>query len=143
MARSQSRQLPTLLGQSTLSILFKRIYFCRLGAYWLIEKEKSLQLYFAKDKELELVLQDVVESSWKEDHWKVLKKQLEKSDSKSTSCLRSYKRVCLDYEKYLQMREEGFKKARGGRKKQKRKIMEPNSDSNDAKKVNVETVTAT
>ena len=41
------------------------------------------------------------------------------------------------------MREEGFKKARGGRKKQKRKIMEPNSDSNDAKKVNVETVTAT
>ncbi|CAG5090196.1 Oidioi.mRNA.OKI2018_I69.PAR.g12499.t1.cds [Oikopleura dioica] len=99
-----------------------------LGAYWLIEKEKSLQLYFAKDKELELVLQDVVESSWKEDHWKVLKKQLEKSDN---------------YEKYLQMREEGFKKARGGRKKQKRKIMEPNSDSNDAKKVNVETVTAT
>lgn len=76
------------IANSNGSVSFKLNPFinrhvCRDGAYWLIEKEKSLQLYATKDKELELVLQDVVESSWKEDHWKVLRKQQEKSDSKN------------------------------------------------------------
>jgi len=87
------------------------------GVYWLIENEKSLQLFLTKDKEQELVLDNIAESSWKEDHWKVLRKAMEKSDN---------------YDAYLKLREEGFKKARGSRKN-KRKIMEPVAD--DAKKV--------
>jgi predicted Rossmann fold nucleotide-binding protein DprA/Smf involved in DNA uptake len=52
------------------------------GAYWLIENNKSLQLYETKDKEQELIFENIAESSWKDDHWKVLRKAQEKSDSK-------------------------------------------------------------
>jgi len=89
------------------------------GAYWLIENEKSLQLYETKDKEQELIFENIAESSWKDDHWIVLRKAREKSDN---------------YDAYLKSREEGFVKARGSRRTKKRKIIEPVADENDAKK---------
>jgi len=89
------------------------------GAYWLIENEKKLELYSTKDKEQELVLDNIAESSWKEDHWKVLRKAQEKSDN---------------YDAYLKQREEGFQKGRGSRRNKRKIITLVADDSSDAKK---------